>query len=120
MTGIDRISAERQRQMSSEGWTAEHDDMHDGAELALAAVCYAANAAGEHVYLKRVHEYQNESTVTFSDPWPWHRKWDKRPTGTPSTQERIRALEKSGALIAAEIDRLLRQSSPTPSSTKEQ
>ncbi|MEG2267851.1 MAG: DUF550 domain-containing protein, partial [Acinetobacter sp.] len=34
------IIAERQRQISEEGWTPEHDDEHDKGELAMAAVCY--------------------------------------------------------------------------------
>jgi hypothetical protein len=120
LSGTERISAERFRQISKEGWTAEHDNEHDGSEMALAAICYAAHAAGERVYLKRVHEYQNESTYTFSDPWPWEPKWDKRSTGTPSRSERIRDLEKAGALIAAEIDRLLRVAQPTPEAGDQQ
>lgn len=40
--GALMIAAERARQISEEGWTAEHDDVHDGAELAAAAGCYLA------------------------------------------------------------------------------
>jgi hypothetical protein len=35
--------------------------------------------------------------------WPWNFKWWK-----PHPDNRIRDFEKAGALIAAEIDRLLR------------
>ena len=78
MNGIERIAKERQRQVSVEGWTPQHDDEHKDGEMAIAAARYAA-------------------------PY-W--EWDKR-----GKHERIRQLEIAGALLAAEIDRLLRKSS---------
>jgi hypothetical protein len=107
-TGIDRIAAERRRQIDGKGWTPEHDDEHTGDELSLAAACYAAP---EPLYAK----FDDGDSFTFSDPWPWDCEWDKRPRDRrgqlfmPSLPRRIRMLEKAGALIAAEIDRLLRQ-----------
>lgn len=98
MNGVERIAAERRRQVDSEGWTPEHDDEHQRDELAWAAVCYAA------------------PSIVFSqgrDPWPWAREWDKRPRHAAqgeTLQSRMRALEKAGALIAAELDRLQRVS----------
>ncbi len=98
MSVIDEIAAERRRQVEAEGWTPEHDDEHRRDELAWAAVCYAA------------------PSLVFSqgrDPWPWAREWDKRPHRLPqgeTLQTRMRALEKAGALIAAELDRLQRVS----------
>ena len=87
--GAQRIMDERLRQMAQEGWTAEHDDEHDGHELASAAVCYVEASYGG---------------VEMESPWdwPWHRSWWK------ASDDPIRNLEKAGALIAAEIDRLLR------------
>jgi hypothetical protein len=111
MTGSERISAERNRQISVERWTPEHDDKHDAGEMVMAAICYAAAAVGDRVYTLRSHEYRTERFHKFSDPWPWQRHWDKRTTGTPNSTERIRMLEKAGALIAAEIDRLQRSES---------
>ena len=125
MDGADRIRAERNRQVAEEGWTAEHDDEHRAGELALAAACYATPVP---LFAMHVHA----SGVTFSDPWPWEARWDGRPFdgnvlrtvpergGTSaidySQEERLRALEKAGALIAAEIDRLLRaRNTPAPS-----
>jgi len=35
------VQAERQRQVSEEGWTHQHDDGHNAGELAAAAACYA-------------------------------------------------------------------------------
>jgi hypothetical protein len=106
-SGAIRILNERQRQMEKEGWTAEHDDEHTNSELAYAAVAYAAPHI---VYAKR--EYGNETR--FVDVWPedWDNDWDKRPRGKYTNKKRIRALEKAGALIAAEIDRLLRLEEP--------
>jgi hypothetical protein len=114
LSGAARIAAERQRQITVEGWTPDHDDQHDDGSLALAAVCYAAP---EPVFTLQ----QFDAAMTFSDPWPWQADGDKRPRDehdclrSPSLEERIRMLEKAGALIAAEIDRLLRI--PTPGQT---
>jgi hypothetical protein len=85
-TGIELISEERKRQVEKEGWTSDHDDKHDKSELAHAATCY----------LNTKHQ------TIIQGFWPWDKKWWK-----PS-ENRIRNLVKAGALIAAEIDRLLR------------
>jgi len=93
MTGIDRIAAERKRQIEKEGWTPRHDDAHVNGELAAAGACYAL-VPGEE-----------PAGTDLPDEWPegWDEQWWK-----PSPNNRIRELEKAGALIAAEIDRLLR------------
>lgn len=111
MTGIERIAAERQRQIDKEGWTPDHDDEHHHHELAMAASLYAAP---EPLYTRD----ERAAGVMFMDPWPWDDSWDKRPRfdGTyrlmdadaQGVSDRIRCLEKAGALVAAEIDRLLR------------
>lgn len=91
--GLYLIGEERRRQVDEEGWSAEHDDLHMEGELAMAAALYAAP----------------DPLFTFSDdgeevdPWPWPAECDKR-----EKHPRIRQLVISGALIAAEIDRLLR------------
>lgn len=123
-TGAERIADERQRQIKKRPWeftddlpdppeTAdEHDDNEHGlGDLAMAAVCYAAQAAERIVYVKSEHA----DGVSFVDPWPWHEQFDDRRhngnvlVATPkSDKHRLRLLEKAGALIAAEIDRLLR------------
>jgi len=82
--GAERIFRERERQQSQ--WSPGHDDRHDASELALAASYLALP--------------NNEK---------------KRPPDTPQwayelrTNDRLRELEVAGALIAAEIDRLLRK-----------
>jgi hypothetical protein len=88
-SGIDLIADERLRQVSQEGWTPEHDDEHDGSELADAAAAYALQASGEFSLASR--------------HWPFDDGW--KPSSDP-----IRNLVKAGALIAAEIDRLQRVS----------
>jgi hypothetical protein len=102
-TGAERIADERQRQIDKEGYKAEHDDEHTDGSLAWAAVCYAAPEA---VYVRR----DWATGIHFEDPWPWSDEYDKRASRKRATAKRIRLLEMAGALIAAEIDRLLRRS----------
>lgn len=107
-TGAIRIVEERQRQVDKKGWTSAHDDEHADDTLAIAAACYAAPG--------RVYQKEDRACgVSFNDPWPWHAQDDARPyhgnvpaPEKATRQQRIRLLEKAGALIAAEIDRLLR------------
>lgn len=112
MTGVELIAAERKRQVDKEGWTPEHDDAHTNHELALVAALYAAP-------IPLFERDEVADGVRFMDPWPWDDGWDKRPrfsdthrlkdAGGMGVSERIRTLEKAGALIAAEIDRLQRR-----------
>lgn len=92
--GIQLMANERERQVTEEGWTRDHDKGH-GAELATAGATYALNAA----------DNVDAVPITPHVPltWPWEEKWWK-PTGDP-----IRDLIKAGALIAAAVDELLRQ-----------
>ena len=89
-TGIELIAEERQRQIEVEGWTPEHDDKHTCGELTDAAICYASTG-----YWRR--------RAPLLWPKNWEVKWWK-----PTPNDRIRELQKAGALIAAEIDRLNR------------
>lgn len=115
MTGAERIARERQRQHDAEGYLCTHDDTHTLGELALAAICYAAPRP---IYIESRGPVG--TWISYQDPWPddWH---DNRPHPNPRTwsaTDRIRALEKAGALIAAEIDRLLR-TQPAADAAKE-
>jgi len=107
MTGIERIAKERQRQIFKEGWTHAHDDGHVNGEMATAAACYAAP---DKVFFERVTNPEHltpghirPGKVYYHDPFPWDEDWDRR-----GDFDRIRQLEIAGALVAAEIDRLLR------------
>lgn len=96
-TGSGRIATERLRQCVQEGWTPEHDDSHHRGELVTAAMCYAIHAS----FAARG---QVAPVALCASRWPWTpSSW--KPSGDP-----IRDLEKAGALIAAEIDRLERRS----------
>ena len=86
MRAWDDVLSERRRQICEEGWTPEHDDAHDGGELAHAAGCYALFSG---------------SNADADDPpkyWPWDDGW------TPS--EYRRDLVKAAALLVAEIERI--------------
>lgn len=100
-TGIELIAKERRRQIEVEGWTPEHDAEHCNQELALAAVCYATPPSSRETLASSVGMY-DEQTLNYPLDWPWKSKWWK-----PTPDDRIRELTKAGALIVAEIDRLL-------------
>lgn len=93
---LEEIAAERQRQISGEGWTPEHDDTQKMGELARAASVYAFCAAD--AVSPEVARSQGASFLPPFD-WPWSPEWFK-PTN------RRRDLVKAGALIVAEIERL--------------
>ena len=113
LTGAELIIHERERQMSVEGWDAQHDDEHTEGELAIAASLYATP-------IPLFAERKTKRTIEYYDPWPWHDTmnydryddggvnievpaWDKR-----KKHNKLRRLVIAGALIAAEIDRLQR------------
>lgn len=121
--GVRRIAAARLRQLKSEGWSVDRDADHSKNELALAAATYAlpeseretswfvvaTDLPGSTVEVSRPG-WKKPAVACFkhSDPdgmprrWPWSKgNW------RPEPHDRIRELEKAGALIAAEIDRLI-------------
>lgn len=100
--GAMLIAAERERQVSKEGWTADHDDYeHAASELTEAAMSYAEAAA------KQLNMGKRAVVDDTPDSWPWDAKWWK-PSADP-----VRNLVKAGALIAAEIDRRQRAAMQT-------
>lgn len=86
------VLAERQRQVTTEGWAPAHDDEYEHGELADAAGCYALSS--------ELFDCAGEPPR----PWPWPDEWWK-PTS------RRRDLVKAGALILAEIERIDRAES---------
>ncbi|MDR2597272.1 MAG: hypothetical protein LBC76_08140 [Treponema sp.] len=98
MNGVERIAAERGRQKRVEGYTPKYDDDHTDGQLIKAAVCYALPKINGALKLE-----DDEFLIGVDRIWPWSESCWK-----PSPDNRIRELEKAGALIAAEIDRLLR------------
>ena len=88
--GLDLIALERKRQLEVHNWTPEHDAVHDEEEIALAAMYYAC-----------------PKSIIFLVESLWPKNWDLH-YAQKGESTRIRDLEKAGALIAAEIDRLKR------------
>lgn len=94
MSVIDEIRAERERQISEEGWSPQHDAAHKQGELAGAAACYALrdlNIQNE--------DLRRQADRLVDDLWPWAPFWWK-PTS------RRRNLVRAAALLVAEIERL--------------
>lgn len=116
LSGVELITAERQRQISKENWTAEHDDTHGGAEMALMAAHYTLLAAQEDCADQTMAGPEANDLTRLIDlamprliPSGWR----------PSSKAKIRNLDgrignlvRAGALIAAEIDRLQRARKP--------
>ena len=80
------VLAERRRQVNAEGFSPERDDQYVGGQLAGAAISYLILAAGG----------REDEARAF---WPWRQEWLK-----PGSQRRY--LEKTGALVLAEMERL--------------
>jgi hypothetical protein len=100
-TAIEMIAAERERQITEKGYSPEHDDGHRDRELSAAAGSYALHAAG---FASIPHiEGDNLNFDTITSIWPFDEYEFNGRT------EQMDALVKAGALIVAEIERLLRQ-----------
>ncbi|MFA9288248.1 hypothetical protein ACCQ08_26055, partial [Comamonas sp. SY3] len=80
------VLAERARQIGKEGYVPEADDSYVDAELAAAAATYALLATGADGW-------------RVDDHWPWAQDSLKKGDAR-------RMLEKAGALILAEMERL--------------
>lgn len=91
LTGKEIILQERQRQISEEGWTPEHDDQHVNGELQKAADCYYEFAEDDNYFKSKVPLH-----------WPWEPKWWK-----PKNQ--FENYKRAGALYRAEMERLERK-----------
>lgn len=99
---IRAIAAERRRQIESEGWTPEHDDAHTDFSLAKAACVYTAGATLAGPDRAVMDNFGGAGTPAWmKDLWPWDISWWK-------PKDRQRDLEKAGALLVAELDRLIR------------
>jgi len=84
---------ERERQIKVEGYNHAHDDAHRDGQLAEAAACYALVGAGR----------DEENVVARHWPTNWDTDHFKVGDG------RKRCLTKAGALILAELERLIRE-----------
>jgi hypothetical protein len=94
--GIQYVADERQRQMEVEGYLPSHDQLHHASELALAAACYVLPQS-----YRKLRLADDNAEIGWA-LWPFERThW------RPSTDDRVKELIKGGALVVAEIDRLL-------------
>jgi len=91
-TLLKEIEAERQRQITVEGWTPDHDDAHSDGELLSAATFYYLNAVGRSLTFR-------EDGAPYG--WRWDTKWWK-------PKQPHRDLVRAGAFCLAERDRLRR------------
>lgn len=98
VAGVRAIADERQRQVHSEGFSAENDADYKAGVLANAALAYLQVAAMDLAAGGRTHI----ATETPPACWPWHRLWWK-------PQDTRRDLVRAGALIAAQLDAIDRQ-----------
>lgn len=92
------IAAERRRQQDVEGFSIEHDDKHERGELAAAGACYALLPAKSHA---NICKGGTELSDLIPPQWPWNSYWWK-------PEDDRRNLVRAGALIVAELERLLR------------
>lgn len=93
ISGVTLIARERERQVKVEGYALEHDRAHTNDELAKAAVAYA---------LPEAYRFSGGWPGHLPRFWPWAARFWR-----PTPHNRVWELTKAGALIAAEIDRLL-------------
>lgn len=102
VVGTKLIEQYREEQISKHNWSVQHDiDVNKDGQLVQAAVSYLS--ATNRVRLKTAYGLM---TVRPLDIWPsnWDTNWFK------ANDDKIKNLSKAGALIAAEIDRLLQTS----------
>lgn len=129
MDGISYITVERARQVSEKGYTSEHDDVHAHQSLAAQAV-YLATPVKAYSITQLAKGVVRWEEIRANG---WHGKRLARPMPSRSflldadepirgddmggqdsltagelRARRVKELAKAGALIAAEIDRLLR------------
>ena len=91
--GVKLIAQERNRQIKKEGYTKEHDAQHQQGQLSIAAACYALNKLPCRNW---------GGTPLF----PWQQTYHKL-----KKHDRKRSLVIAGALIAAELDRIIAEES---------
>ena len=92
---MERIAAERLRQIEEEGWTIEHDDQFPPGTLARAGASYAL-MGGETDRFRKTHGVDHPPSF-----WPWPgRAWNPN--------DRKRDLERAAALVVSELEKIER------------
>ena len=111
-SALSYVAAERQRQVSAEGWSAAHDDTHDKFEMSRAAAFYCLHTAAD-VLPEPDHDAPSDRYglfLTADSAWPeaWSRHLWKKP------KDARRNLVRAAALIIADIERLDRENEAAP------
>jgi hypothetical protein len=100
-TGLDLIAKARQKQIDK-GYTPELDLDYYQEELAIAAMCYIkAGIATNYSIACITYDGGYRKGEGTPQEWPWASEY-----WTPSN-EAVENYAKAGALIAAELDRLM-------------
>jgi hypothetical protein len=95
--GVMAIANARIKQIDDHGFNPQQDDGYERDELLRAAACYLLLQVPD----TNGGEYVTPEVMTGLGLWPWHPEWFK-------PKDRLENLERAGALIAAELDRLHR------------
>lgn len=90
---------ERNRQISKEGYSIEHDDTHEEFEIGFAALCYEQRPDQRNLPGGDIDLF-----MAVPLDWPWDEEDWK-----PSPDDRIKELVKAGALYRAEVERIMRR-----------
>lgn len=100
--GVLRIFEERLEQVKKHGYDAGHDDAHKHGELEDAARCVLRGIDVPSTAIDRAHI----RTVEVPREWPWEPESYRKIMN----HDRIGRLAIAGALIAAAIERAMRNS----------
>lgn len=104
MSGVELIAAERTRQIVEEKFDIAHDMGHVAGTLTRAAAVYAFCAVVSLTKDAGLGALAQGLFAPFAEVreklWPWGREWWK-------PKDAMRNLVRAGALIAAEIDRMI-------------
>lgn len=95
-TALELVLEERKRQIEVEGYSLEHDDKHDGGEIAFAAACYATHPRDIFIKEDYSESFRFERQIPFDE---YHIR--------PDIDE-LECAVKGAALMLAEVERLIR------------
>lgn len=92
---IELIAAERQRGIEKEKYDADHDDEHVAGHIAQGGIAYVM------AFIRQHNEKRPDLDFVREMYWPFE-------ASTWKPGDRVRNLVKAGTMIAAELDRELR------------
>lgn len=102
--GAMAILEERSRQTHEEGFDAKRDSQYPYGILGAAGLCYGAYAISSPSLRNATRLWAQDGHPPGQ--WPWALEWWK-PGKDDSENSRMREFAKCGALVIAEMDRLV-------------